>query len=235
MNPFKQNWTFVLIASMWLALGQDWNPIKAQSSPMTIIEFRKVEHARNWVSIPEDRREMHMTDRGASPWIVYRYLYDSTSTTTDNGGTTIGQGVIKPGVVTNGRWFLHSINRGGDAFNVSSINYPTRTVNTTWTPSTTKYSQVTYTVTCTSTNPLLAGTSSSAFTLDYSTNGGSSWQPVSGGGNSNGVGVAVAVALTNGQTGVLSGWIPANALVRVNVTNTGTASGSVTKSQEVIF
>lgn len=206
-----------------------------QTTPFGVREFRTNAHVRMWVSIPEDKAEMHLVDKGTTPWTVYRYLYDSTSTGTDPGGTTIGLAFLKPNVVTTGRWVWHSNNTGIPALNISSINFPSRTVNTTWTPSTNKYSFVTYTVTCTSTNPLLAGTSSSAFTLDYSTNGGSSWQPVSGGGNSNGVGVAVAVALTNGQTGVLSGWIPANALVRVNVTNTGTASGSVTKSQEVIF
>lgn len=110
-----------------------------------------------------------------------------------------------------------------------------RSLNSNYTISTTKWAVATYTVTCTSTNPLLAGTSSANFFLEYSTNGGSNWTLASGAGNSNGVALTVTVALTNGQTGVLTGLIPANALVRIRTTTAGTASTSVTNTQEWIL
>lgn len=110
-----------------------------------------------------------------------------------------------------------------------------RSLNSNYTISTTKWAVATYTVTCTSTNPLLAGTSSANFFLEYSTNGGSNWTLASGAGNSNGVALTVTVALTNGQTGVLTGLIPANALVRIRTTTAGTASTSVTNTQEWVL
>lgn len=110
-----------------------------------------------------------------------------------------------------------------------------RSLNSNFTISTTKWAVVTYTVTCTSTNPLLAGTSSASFFLEYSTNGGGAWTQASGAGNSNGVALTVTVALTNGQTGVLTGLIPANALVRIRTTTAGTASTSVTNTQEWVL
>lgn len=110
-----------------------------------------------------------------------------------------------------------------------------RSLNSSYTISTTKWAVATYTVTCTSTNPLLAGTSSASFFLEYSTNGGSNWTQASGAGNSNGVALTVTVALTNGQTGVLTGLIPANALCRIRTTTAGTASTSVTNTQEWVL
>jgi len=110
-----------------------------------------------------------------------------------------------------------------------------RSLNSNYTISTTKWAVATYTVTCTSTNPLLAGTSSANFFLEYSTNGGANWTLASGAGNSNGVALTVTVALTNGQTGVLTGLIPANALCRIRTTTAGTASTSVTNTQEWVL
>ncbi len=108
---------------------------------------------------------------------------------------------------------------------------PTRSLGTTgWTPHVSKGSLVYYTVTCTSTNPLLAGTSSSNFVLEYYN--GSTWLPIQNTGNSNGVTLAVAVALTNGQTGVLSAYVNAGEQIRIQVTNTGTATGSLVRSLE---
>lgn len=108
-----------------------------------------------------------------------------------------------------------------------------RTLNSNFTISTTKQAIVIYTVTCSATNPLLAGSSTATAFLEYSINSGSSWVSVSNAGNSNGVGLAVAVALTNGQTGVLVGSIPSNALVRIRSTVTGTATLTYVTGQEI--
>lgn len=106
-----------------------------------------------------------------------------------------------------------------------SINVvSSKTLNSNFTVSATKQAIVSYSVTCTVTNPLLAGSSTANVFLEYSTNGGTIWQSPSQNGNSSSVGVAVAVAITNGQTVTLIGAIPANALVRLRTTTTGTAS-----------
>ena len=108
----------------------------------------------------------------------------------------------------------------------------TRTLNSNFTISSTKQAIVNYSVSLSATNPLIAGTSSAAAYLEYSTNAGSSWIPVSDGLVSSGVGVAVAVAITNTQTQILSGVIPANALVRIRTATSGTASVVYVRGQE---
>jgi len=110
-----------------------------------------------------------------------------------------------------------------------------RTLNSNFTVSSTKQAFVCYSVTCTVTNPLLVGTSTANAFLEYSTNGGSSWVTVAQQSNSSGVGVTVTVQLTNAQTGVLSGYIPANALVRLRSTTTGTGTVTYVTGQETIF
>lgn len=107
-----------------------------------------------------------------------------------------------------------------------------RSLNSNYTISGTKWAVATYTVQCTSTNPLLAGTSSASFFLEYSTNGGTNWTTGSGAGNSNGVALTVTVALTNGQTGVLVNLIPAGALVRIRTATSGSAATSILYTQE---
>lgn len=98
------------------------------------------------------------------------------------------------------------------------------------------YAIVTYSVTCTVTNPLLAGSSSSVVSCEYSTNGGSSWNPVNSISNTSSVGVTVTLQLTNGQRGLVGGVVPANTThVRVTATNTGTASAAITSTQEAVF
>lgn len=108
----------------------------------------------------------------------------------------------------------------------------TRALNTNYTISSTRQANVFYSITSTATNPLLAGTSSGNAYLEYSTNAGSTWIGISQAGNSNGVGLAVAVALTNGQTSVLSGTIPANALVRIRTVVNGSATVAYASGQE---
>jgi hypothetical protein len=98
------------------------------------------------------------------------------------------------------------------------------------------YAIVTYSVTCTVTNPLLAGSSSSVVACEYSTNGGSSWNPVNSISNTSSVGITVTLQLTNGQRGLVGGVVPANTThVRVTATNTGTASAAITSTQEAVF
>lgn len=111
-------------------------------------------------------------------------------------------------------------------------NAPGRTANSNFTISATKFYWVSYSVLCTVTNPLLAGSSTASAFLEYSTNGGSSWNTPVQIGNSSAVGVAVAIAITNGQTVTLTGAIPANGLVRIRTTTTGTASVSIPSQQE---
>jgi len=108
----------------------------------------------------------------------------------------------------------------------------TRTLNSNFTISTTKQSLVNYSISLSVTNPLLVGSSTAAAYLEYSVNAGSTWIPVSDGLVSSSVGVTVTVAITNTQTQILSGTIPANALVRIRTTTTGTASVVYVRGQE---
>lgn len=114
------------------------------------------------------------------------------------------------------------------------INTPVaRTLNSNFTISTTKQAIVSYSVTCSVTNPLLVGTSTAMSYLEYSINSGTTWLLPAQNGNSSGVGLTVTVQLTNGQTGVLAGVIPANALVRLRTAITGTASVTYVTGTEI--
>lgn len=120
------------------------------------------------------------------------------------------------------------------AFVEPSINPITsKTFNSNFTVSATKQATVSYSVTCSVTNPLLAGSSTANVYLEYSTNGGSTWSLPSQNGNASTVGVAVAIAITNGQTGTVTGVIPANALVRLRTATTGTATVTFVTGTEI--
>lgn len=99
-----------------------------------------------------------------------------------------------------------------------------KTLNSNYTISATKQAFVSYSLTCSVTNPLLAGSSTATVFLEYSINGGSTWLLPSQNGNLSSVALAVAVAITNGQTVTVAGSIPGNALVRLRTATTGTAS-----------
>jgi len=122
-----------------------------------------------------------------------------------------------------------------------SVVQPTVTVvtskvlNSNFTISTTKPAIVSYSVTCTVTNPLLIGTSTATAYLEYSLNSGTTWLTPSQSGNSSGVGVTVAIQLTNTQTGTLTGVIPTNALVRIRTATTGTASVNYITGTEITY
>jgi len=108
-----------------------------------------------------------------------------------------------------------------------------KTLNSNFTISPTKQAIVSYTLTVTVTNPLLAGSSTANVFLEYSTNGGTTWLLPSQNGNLSSVALAVAVAITSGQTSTVNGIIPANALVRLRTSTTGTASVTYLTGTEI--
>lgn len=114
-------------------------------------------------------------------------------------------------------------------------NSVSRTLNTNFTVSSTKMAFVTYSVTCSATNPLLAGSSTANAFLEYSINSGANWVTVSQQSATSSVALAVAVAITQAQTAPISGWVPANALVRLRTTTTGTATVTYISGQETTF
>jgi len=113
------------------------------------------------------------------------------------------------------------------------ISIATRTLNTNFTPSATRNTLVSYSVTCQVTNPLLVGTSTATAFLEYSINGGTTWLNPSQVANSSGVGLTVTVQLTNAQTGTLVGVIPANALARIRTATTGTGTVTYVTGTEI--
>lgn len=127
-----------------------------------------------------------------------------------------------------------------DLLNTSSIqtiptinSSVTRPINsTTFTVSTTKMSIVFYTVnvSCTAT---IGSMATGKVSLQYSTNSGSTWIDVSDVSNSNTVSVAVALNSVTAQDMVICGFIPANALVRMVSTSTGTTTLTYIRGQEI--
>lgn len=110
---------------------------------------------------------------------------------------------------------------------------PGRSLNSNFTPSASRPTLGIYTVTCSTTNPLLVGTSSATVTAEYSTNGGGSWNPISLNGSSNGVGITVTVALTVGQISTLVVPITEGWLVRLRTSTSGTANVVLTEQKEL--
>jgi hypothetical protein len=114
-------------------------------------------------------------------------------------------------------------------------NNVSRSLNTNYTISTTRDSQVSYSIALSVTNPLLAGSSTASVFLEYSTDGGTNWITVSQGVNASSVALTVTVQISQPNTQVLSGVIPANALVRLRSTTAGTATATYTRGQEVLL
>ena len=112
-------------------------------------------------------------------------------------------------------------------------NNVARSVNSNYTISATRDVLCTYSISISVTNPLLAGSSSGSAFLEYSTNAGSTWNTVSQVTNASSVALAVTIALTQPNTFVLSGPVPANALVRIRTTTAGTASVTYTLGNEL--
>lgn len=114
-------------------------------------------------------------------------------------------------------------------------NNVSRNLNSNFTISTTRDALVTYSISLSVTNPLLAGSSSANAFLEYSTDGGVNWIIVSNITNSSSVALAVTIALTQPNTFILNGSVPANALVRIRTTTSGTASATFVRAQEVLY
>lgn len=160
------------------------------------------------------------------------FCYDAASTATDNNST-----IFKPNELSTsepGRWiYKYDIPTSNTVSNPSINTSPARSLNSNFTPSTTRIVMGVYSISCSVTNPLLAGNSTLTAYLEYSTNGGSTWNTLTQNGNSSSVGVAVAIQITNGQTATLSGVIPANALARIRTTTSGTASATLVAQHEL--
>lgn len=113
-----------------------------------------------------------------------------------------------------------------------TINQVTRNVNTNYTIGT-RQATVFYAVPVTATNPLLIGTSVGTAFLEYSTNSGTNWTTALPTSTQSSVGLSVTIQLTTGGSNVLSGVVPANALVRIRTTISGTATVGNAIGQEV--
>lgn len=111
------------------------------------------------------------------------------------------------------------------------INQVTRSVNTNYTIGT-RQATVFYSIPVTATNPLLVGTSVGTAFLEYSVNSGTSWTTALSTSASSSVGLSVTIQLTTGGSNLLSGNIPANALVRIRTTTNGTATVGNAVGQE---
>ena len=102
--------------------------------------------------------------------------------------------------------------------------------NNTFTISTTRNARVTYTVNFS--YSLTLTTSNGFVSLDYSTDGGSDWIPVASVSNA----YTLAVTLSGNTDNVLSGEIPANALVRIyRSANTNVTVTLKSTQQEVLY
>lgn len=112
-------------------------------------------------------------------------------------------------------------------------NNVARTLNSNYTISSTRDASVSYSISLSVTNPLLAGASTASVFLEYSTDSGVTWITVSQAVNSSSVALAVTIALTQPSTFNLSGFVPANSLVRLRSTIAGTATVTYTRGQEV--
>lgn len=103
--------------------------------------------------------------------------------------------------------------------------------NSTYTISTTKQAFVDYNIviSCTAT---IGSASSGSVALQYSTNAGSTWTTVGTASNSNTVSLAIVLNSVQASGIQLSGYIPANALVRMGQTIVGTTTISYSTGQE---
>lgn len=115
-----------------------------------------------------------------------------------------------------------------------SFSTPTRSLSTngtnnTFTVSASRPSIVYYTINFSA--ALVLTTSNGAVDLDYSLNGGSTWVPVSTVSQVFGT----SITINTSQQLVLSGVIPANALVRINRVSNTNVTISITKQQEVVM
>lgn len=107
--------------------------------------------------------------------------------------------------------------------------FSTTGTNNTFTISSTKNARVHYTVNFSI--ALLAAASNAVVALDYSTDGGTTWTTVS---DISQV-YSVAITLTNNIDNILSGEIPAGALVRIYRSSNTNATVTLGRQQEIIY
>lgn len=225
---------------------------RGQVGPVSLLQFQTVSDVRAWVSIPDDWRIMHLYNSGTG--VLNQFIYNAGSSATDDGTTVIKPTIISgtgrwiwfaavysgiptitagPGIAISGTW--PTITIGGKAPTINTTNRSIGTGGFAVTGNT-HFAIYMYSVTCSVTNPLLAGTSSSTVTAQYSVDGGSNWLDMLSIGNSSAVSLTVTVQLTNGQQGMVGGIVPRTAThVRVTATNSGTASATIIKTQETTF
>lgn len=114
-----------------------------------------------------------------------------------------------------------------------AVYYVNRPFNSNYTISATKQANVIYTVTLQVSNATAVGGASANVYLEVSTNGGTTWNLASQSGNYSNTAIAVTISLQNGQTGIIGGNIPANALVRLRSGTTST--GLLTPAPSITF
>lgn len=160
--------------------------------------------------------------------------YNSTTGVLTNSSpdqtVVINQG---SGITVTGSYPNFTVTNSTIPLNKVFNNNVARTLNSNYTISSTRDCMATYSISLSCTNPLLAGSSAANAFLEYSTDAGTTWITVSNVVNSSSVALAVTIALTQPNTFILCGIIPANGLVRIRSTITGTASVTYTRGQEV--
>lgn len=112
---------------------------------------------------------------------------------------------------------------------------PARTLNANYTVSSTLNARVSYTVALTTTLSLLNLNSAARVFLEYSTNGGSSWNTINSAGTSRTLSVAITIGINETTYWNLVGEIPANALVRLRSTTSGGGTASWDSGIEVTY
>lgn len=159
----------------------------------------------------------------------------SGSPVTTSGNITANLNTTGVSAATyNSSYTVDSKGRITAATNASFNSSPGRSLSTTgsnntFTISTTKNARVNYTVNFAAS--LTLTTSNGLVSLDYSTDGGSNWIPVSS--VSQVYSLAITIA-TNADCN-LSGEIPANALVRIYRSSNTNVTVSLTKQQEITY
>jgi len=154
-----------------------------------------------------------------------------------SGGTITSSGTISmPNVGTAGSYHTLTTDAQGrvSAGDNPSSSAVTRSITgTTYTPSTTRWARVYYTIriTCTAT---IGSASSGLVLFQYSTDGGSNWIDGPEVQNSNTVTLAVALNSVTIQTGVIAFEVPPNALCRMTQTSSGTTTITYVRGREVL-
>lgn len=162
----------------------------------------------------------------------YRFVTDAEKTSWDSKQSPITLTTTGTGAAT---FSSNVLNIPTPVQYVPTVYTPTRSLNNNFIISSTRQAEAKYSVSLSVTNPLLIGSSTASAFLEYSINGGSSWVIVAEATNTSSVGITVTVAITNVATQQLNGTIPANALVRVRSTTSGTASVTITTRQQEIY